>query len=230
MRKQLEYQRSESFAVAALLAVSGGMLDAYTYLCRGGVFANAQTGNIVLLAVRLAEGKWGAAAQYLVPVGAFALGVLVAEAVKSRQKSAVGMFHWRHTVLGIEIVLLMGAAWAPVGIWDSVVNILVSFVCALQVEAFRRVRGRSFASTMCTGNLRSGTEALYHWRAKGDPKAGRTAACYFGVIVCFASGAALGGLLLAWLGQWTILTAVLLQGAAFIWMCGIGAREPGGKG
>ena len=40
-------QRSESFLVGALLAVSGGFLDAYTYLCRGGVFANAQTGNMI---------------------------------------------------------------------------------------------------------------------------------------------------------------------------------------
>ena len=52
-----DYQRSESFRAAAVLALAGGFLDAYTYLCRGQVFANAQTGNMVLLAVRLAEGN-----------------------------------------------------------------------------------------------------------------------------------------------------------------------------
>ena len=36
---------SETFALGALLAAAGGFLDAYTYLLRGGVFANAQTGN-----------------------------------------------------------------------------------------------------------------------------------------------------------------------------------------
>ena len=40
---------SESFLVMGLLSVVGGYLDAYTYLCRGGVFANAQTGNIAAL-------------------------------------------------------------------------------------------------------------------------------------------------------------------------------------
>ena len=49
--KEQTLQPSESFLVAALLAISGGFLDAYTYVCRGGVFANAQTGNLVLLAV-----------------------------------------------------------------------------------------------------------------------------------------------------------------------------------
>ena len=67
-----DYQRSESFRAAAVLALAGGFLDAYTYLCRGQVFANAQTGNMVLLAVRLAEGNWGKAFHYLMPILAFA--------------------------------------------------------------------------------------------------------------------------------------------------------------
>ena len=50
-------QRSESYLVGAVLAVAGGFLDAYTYICRGHVFANAQTGNIVLLGVNLAAGE-----------------------------------------------------------------------------------------------------------------------------------------------------------------------------
>ena len=40
---------SEAFLTAAFLSISGGLQDAYTYLARGYVFANAQTGNIVLL-------------------------------------------------------------------------------------------------------------------------------------------------------------------------------------
>ena len=48
---------SESFRIGALLAIIGGFFDAYSYLCRGGVFANAQTGNIVLLGVNIANGK-----------------------------------------------------------------------------------------------------------------------------------------------------------------------------
>ena len=43
--------------------------------CRGKVFANAQTGNIVLLSTHLFEGDWGQALRYLVPVLAFLLGI-----------------------------------------------------------------------------------------------------------------------------------------------------------
>ena len=36
-------QISESIRLGALLAISGGMMDAYSYIMRGHVFANAQT-------------------------------------------------------------------------------------------------------------------------------------------------------------------------------------------
>ena len=40
---------AERLFPVTLLTLSGGLQDAYTYLRRGRVFANAQTGNIVLL-------------------------------------------------------------------------------------------------------------------------------------------------------------------------------------
>ena len=43
-----QFQPSESLAVGFLLALTGGLLDAYSYLNRGEVFATAETGNLVL--------------------------------------------------------------------------------------------------------------------------------------------------------------------------------------
>lgn len=43
---------------------------------------------------------------------------------------------------------------------DLLATVLVSFACAMQVQTFRKVSGYSYASTMCIGNLRSGTEAF----------------------------------------------------------------------
>ena len=42
-------QMSDSFRTALFIVLSGGFQDAYTYRCRDAVFANAQTGNIVLM-------------------------------------------------------------------------------------------------------------------------------------------------------------------------------------
>ena len=51
-------QMSEAFLTAIFVVLSGGLQDAYTYLCRGKVFANAQTGNIVLCSAYLFDGEY----------------------------------------------------------------------------------------------------------------------------------------------------------------------------
>ena len=58
MKRGHPKQMSESFLTAAFLSLSGGLQDAYTYIYRGHVFANAQTGNIVLLSQSIAERNW----------------------------------------------------------------------------------------------------------------------------------------------------------------------------
>lgn len=205
--KQAHGQMSESMRLGALLAVAGGFFDAYTYLCRGGVFANAQTGNIVLLGLELAEREWLRALAYLAPILAFALGVVVAEVVKrrgkARQAGGAGM-HWRQVIVLAEIVLLAVAAFLPQRM-DMAVNILISFVCAMQVEAFRKVRGSAFATTMCTGNLRSGTEQLVIWRQTGDANAARKARHYYCIVLFFILGAALGAVCTDTLGERALL-------------------------
>ena len=51
-------QMSESVRIGIFLTMAGGFMDAYSYICRGKVFANAQTGNIVLLGQSLAEANY----------------------------------------------------------------------------------------------------------------------------------------------------------------------------
>ena len=72
-------QMSEAFRTTVFLTLSGGFQDAYTYMGRGKVFANAQTGNIVLMATNFCEGDFAKALRYLLPLLAFAAGVYFAE-------------------------------------------------------------------------------------------------------------------------------------------------------
>ena len=79
-----QVQPSESILVGFLLALTGGLLDAYSYLNRGEVFATAETGNIVLLGIHLAQQNWMDALHYLLPVLAFTAGILAAEWVRRK--------------------------------------------------------------------------------------------------------------------------------------------------
>ena len=59
--KRISKQMSETIELGIVLALSGGFMDAYSYMCRDHVFANAQTGNILLFGVNLSQGNWGTA-------------------------------------------------------------------------------------------------------------------------------------------------------------------------
>ena len=184
-------QMSESLLMSAFVILSGGLQDAYTYLCRGGVFANAQTGNIVLFSTCLFEGDWHRSLHYLVPVLSFMLGIFVAECVHRRFKH-MERVHWRQLILLAEIVFLFAVGFLPQSV-DTPANAVVSFVCAMQVQTFRKVGGYSYASTMCIGNLRSGTAALSMYLRDKKKEQLRQAGYYFGVILAFAIGAGIGG-------------------------------------
>ena len=73
---------SDSLRLGTVLTLAGGLQDAYSYNCRGQVFANAQTGNIVLLGQSLAGGQWVVALHYVFPLLAFLAGVYASEWVR----------------------------------------------------------------------------------------------------------------------------------------------------
>ncbi len=168
------------------------------------MFANAQTGNIVLLGVRAVEGDWSGVLHYLLPILAFAAGVIAAECIRARLKE-VRVVHWRQVTVCLEIVLLALVAFLPQQL-NALANIAVSFVCAVQVESFRKVHGNAFATTMCTGNLRSGTERLYQFIRTGQKEQLLRAAQYGGIILFFIGGAALG----AWCSDFLSLATVAI--------------------
>ena len=195
-------QMSEAFRTVLFLSLSGGLQDAYTYLGRGSVFANAQTGNIVFMGQSFFTGDWARFLHYLVPVLAFALGVAAAELIRVFCKENRRL-HWRQLVLLVEIVLLFGVGFLPEA-WNLAANALVSFACAMQVQAFRKVHGYPFASTMCIGNLRSGMDSLVTGLRLHDGGALRKSGHYFAVILLFALGAGVGAQCMAPFGLHTI--------------------------
>ena len=156
-------QMSEAFRTVMFLSASGGLQDAYTYIGRGKVFANAQTGNIVLMSQAAFDGDLARVLHYLVPLLSFALGVAVAEAIHIRYREAKRL-HWRQLVLVVEILLLFGVGFLP-NTLDLAANALVSFACAMQVQAFRKVHSYPFASTMCTALLRRDSAVCRRGRA-----------------------------------------------------------------
>lgn len=152
---------SSGLEIAILLTIAGGALDAYTFACRGGVFANAQTGNIIRLGIFLANHQYQECLVFLISIIAFGLGTLCALLIqnnfhKIRKKSA------RRVVLLMEIVIVLIVSRIPQDkIQNIIANTLVSFMAAMQMEAFKVFSGQAITTTVCTGNYRKFIECLY---------------------------------------------------------------------
>ena len=211
-----EKQMSEAFINSIFLAMSGGFQDAYTYFTRDKVFSNAQTGNVVLMSQHFMMGEWKDGLKYLLPLLAFAFGVLAAERIQAQFRFARRL-HWRQGILLLEIAILLIVGFLPQTL-NMTATILVSFSCAMQVQAFRKVDGYSYASTMCIGNMRSGTEALCVYFHTHDREVLHKALTYFGVIGLFALGAGFGALLTKYVAERGIWVSCVLLAVSFLIM------------
>ena len=208
-------RKGKAFLISAILSFSGGFQDAYTYFLRGNVFANAQTGNIVLMSRHMFDREWRMVLHYLFPVLAFIVGIFVTAWVsflfgQSRR------IRWQQIILATEVAVLSVVAFIPHQ-YDSVATVLVSFSCAMQVQAFRQAGGLTYASTMIIGNLRSGTEELSLFLHEHKKERLFYALFYFGVILVFALGAGVGGVLSTVLG----LRSILVSAGALVIVFGI---------
>lgn len=184
---------AESCIIAMLLALVGGYLDVYSYLARGKVFANTQTGNLVLLGCSVAQGNLAKVIYYLLAISSFIMGIWLAKIIEYKVKEGK-YFYWLHMILGIEILILFIVMYIPEGQWNILANMMVSFVCALQVQGFRKVNGNAYSTVMFTGNLKSLAERFSHYMITKDQEALVNGSIYLGVIVMFVIGGWLGAL------------------------------------
>ena len=208
-------QISESIELGILLALSGGFMDAYSYIGRGGVFANAQTGNMLLLGVHLSEGDIPDAIRYLCPVLAFTFGIALSDIVRNLGKG--GHLHWRQISVVTEAIILAIVSFFPQS-HNLLANSLTSLACGIQVETFRKIHGNGIATTMCIGNLRSGTQNIYTFFQTKKRDSLAKGLLYYGIILCFICGAIIGNQCIKYLHERAILVSSALLLLSFIMM------------
>ena len=148
------YRIFERVRVAVLITFISGFLDAYTFVTQGKRFAGLQTGNFIYLMKSLAEGNLTGASNYLLPISAFMLGAVFTYFAR---KFAVQNKHLRwHALAGLIIFIgvLITAAMAQF-VASKWTVLSLSFIAAVQLESFKRMRGVPYTNTMMTGNLKN---------------------------------------------------------------------------
>ncbi len=210
------WQMSESILVGVLLALSGGYMDAYTYVFRDKVFANAQTGNIILLGINISNMNYSESVRYLFPVVSFIAGVFLAQLLKIKMQNNRKP-HWRQLAVLTEAVIMLAVAFMGTDM-NLIANSMVSFACGIQVQSFRKIHDNSLATTMCIGNLRTATDLLCSSMCRKDKHMFHRSMFYYGIILIFTLGAVVGEKFIAILGQQSILVSALILFIVFLIM------------
>jgi uncharacterized membrane protein YoaK (UPF0700 family) len=175
----------ETVQISLLLAFAGGYLDAYTWIVHG-VMANAQTANLVLLWVHGTVGEWERAVQFVAPMAAFMVGIVVAAWLRRStgdRASAISTL--------IEIVLLITVGILHNRLPDLAGTLGISFVAAMQTAIFTKVEGVAYSSVMITGNLRQAIEGVFAV-VSGQLGSLRRPGVFAALCVAFGIGAAVG--------------------------------------
>jgi len=184
---------SQSLHLGIILAIVGGFLDAYTFTCRGGVFANAETGNIVLTGLALTQHNYIKAFSAFLPILAFILGALLSLYI-DHHSITISKLYSKQAILLLEAIVLFVIGFIPTTVHNILVTTTISFVSSVQISSFRKLVGAPYSTTMCTGNLRSSCESFYIYIAKKDHVSGKKCIRYITIILFFTLGAILGGL------------------------------------
>lgn len=215
-------------STSVALALVGGYLDAFTYVGHGHVFANAQTGNVVLLGLGLVNGSWHAL-RHLPPVLAFLCGIFAARGLMA--PAVVERIRYLYTpVLALEVAVFFAIGLLPSGASDFWITIVISFIASIQVEVFNEVHGARYNSTFTTGNLRTLSESVFDWCAgKRTPESVSRIRDFAGICLAFLAGATAGAFFTSrWNNRALWFELVLLVPLLIrFWRCGL-LREAAG--
>lgn len=222
------FRRDLTPLVFAVFAVVGGFLEVFTFVLHGGVFCNAQTGNVVMFVLYLVRGDAAAGLRYLWSIAAYILGIVLTAVLPDRAKVN------RPLVMTlVEIAAFVVLAFFPAGASDWYTYAAVSFLCAVQYNTFTQMRGNAVATTFCTNNIRQMFLHLVRGVREKDGAEYRRSGVYLFIVLCFAAGAALGAVAADGMGNWCILVcaACLLPVLALFFVdIALGRKAPPAAG
>jgi uncharacterized membrane protein YoaK (UPF0700 family) len=191
-----------SLASGSVLMLATGFVDAYTFLRHGHVFAQAMTGNLVLIAIGASDPSIVAFWRPLVSYLAFVLGVVAVWAWSRRQDPGLPRAGPQLATLGLQVVVLAVVGFLTGGgVASVVITAVISFASGMQIAAFRDVGGASFTTTVMTTNSMKTVNAALNAVTSADAESRAVARASGTALACFVAGAFVGAFLSTHLGD-----------------------------
>ena len=165
----------------------------------------------MLFGVDATKGNFRQAFMAFLPILAFIIGILVTEKIKDfKFPSSTSVTYSDRIILLIEIIVLFIIGFIPTTVPHAFVTIPISFVSSVQIASFAKLVDSPYSTTMCTGNLRSASQAAYKAFVKKDSNSAIKAIRYAIVIFSFIIGCCFSGILTSQFGVKSIWFAVII--------------------
>ena len=162
------YLTCEKNWVFYTLICIAGFFGAYTYLLRGNVFCNAQTGNVVLLGLALGSAQWLKALYYVIPISAYLLGAFVSELLPNPVKH-IFLIRWDTLLIAVEMLVVLALGFVPESAPVQISQVAINFIASMQYNTFRQAEGTPMATTFATNHIRQiGIGLAKEIRHRGD--------------------------------------------------------------
>lgn len=194
MYKDDHYLLCEQDWVYYILIAVSGFWGAYTYLLRGNVFCNAQTGNVVLMGLALGSGEMQQAIYYLIPISAYLTGAFISEILPNPVKHHL-LIRWDTLLIGVEVIVVILLGFIPESAPVQISQVSINFIASMQYNTFRQARGTPMATTFATNHIRQLgiclAKEIQH-RHKTDKSHRLKLKKHFSMLLCFFSGAVIG--------------------------------------
>ena len=212
-----KYLTCERLYIFELLAMAAGMMGAYTYNLRGGVFCNAQTANVVLMAMAFGKGELLHGVYYLIPISAYVLGAVISELLPSKVRR-IRLLRWDTYLIGFEMIVLFLIGLIPLAWPVQIVQIMINFVCSMQYNTFRQAEGIPMATTFMTNHVRqTGIWIAKAWHNR-DKQSLIRAGKHLRMLGSFFIGGFVLTVLCRQMQEKTIWTALIPLGISFLVM------------
>jgi len=201
-----------------VLMATAGFFGAFTYLLRGNVFCNAQTGNVVMMGLALGSGDWRRALYYLIPLSAYIAGAFLSELLPVPVKRHIPI-RWETLLIAIEIAAVIALGALPESAPVQISQVAINFIASMQYNTFRQSEGVSMATTFATNHIRQlgvGLAQELRHRRTGDKSHRKKLTAHFQMLVFFFAGTVVGTIACEGLAGHAIWLTALPLGVVFL--------------
>ncbi len=129
-------------------------MGAYSYILKGGVFANAETANCLQLGYNLALGNIAKVGLLFGLIITYLIGSFISEVFLEYFKDHNFTLSWQAIATYFSVLLLLIVGLLPPSAPDVYTHIIITYTSATLYNTFRKSGGLAMSTVFCTAHLR----------------------------------------------------------------------------